>query len=67
MIDIQPIIPHPLTVRAVFSGGTDSFQITEGVTLAKLAEFLNDLERRHNSSATSIQVKFGRGRPLMSH
>jgi hypothetical protein len=67
MIYIQPKIPHPLTVRAVFKDGINAFELNEGATLVKLAEFLSDLEIRHESSATSIQVQFGRERPVTPH
>jgi hypothetical protein len=43
---------------ALFNDGTESFLLSHRTTLAELAEYLGELESRHDGVPLSVQVQF---------
>ncbi len=49
---------QPPHVMALFHDGAESFSLSKGTTFAELAEFIDELQSRHDGAPVAVNVQF---------
>ncbi len=58
MFNLATHTQQPPHVMALFNDGAESFSLSKGTTLAELAEFIDELQSRHDGAPVAVNVQF---------
>ncbi len=58
MFSLATHTQQPPHVMALFNDGAESFSLSKGTTMAQLAEFIDELQSRHDGAPVAVNVQF---------